>query len=115
MNKEYWEKIYKENKLIKEASNFASFCYENYISGTSNNTLIDIGCGNFRDTLYFINKEMKCISIDQIDQNLSTEKINYIKSEIQKLDILNAQFFYMRWLIHALNDNEENNLHIHRM
>lgn len=49
MNKEYWESYYQQPKQTFTSSSFARYILSNYTF----QSLIDFGCGNGRDTLYF--------------------------------------------------------------
>ena len=56
----YWNKFYSNFSFSKE-SNFAKFCLK-YIK--KNSDLLDIACGNGRDTFFFIKSGIKCQGID---------------------------------------------------
>jgi len=60
---EYWNKFY-EKFNVKKASNFAKYLYKkNFISKKSK--ILEIGCGNGRDTFFFLKKNIKTIAIDK--------------------------------------------------
>ena len=111
MNKEYWDDYYKKTNIIRKPSDFAVFCYNNYISnGIGEQSLIDIGCGNFRDSLYFIENGIMTYSIDQTEQNIDGQSVFFYQSNIEDFDIMSVDHYYMRWLIQAINEEEESNL-----
>ena len=107
MNREYWDNFYKKQKTIKEPSDFAVFCYQNYIKDKKEQSLIDIGCGNFRDSIYFIKNGIMTYSLDQIDLDIVDKSIFYFHSLIEDFDIMSVDHYYMRWLIHAIDELEE--------
>ena len=54
-NKDFWNKFYKKNLAVNRPSNFAVFILKFLKKYKS--TIIDIGCGNGRDLLYFKKKK----------------------------------------------------------
>ena len=50
MDLEYWEKYYQDNKLPFEPSDFSKYVVSKI---NKNSRLIDLGCGNGRDSLFF--------------------------------------------------------------
>jgi cyclopropane fatty-acyl-phospholipid synthase-like methyltransferase len=107
-NSIHWNNFYKKFSLQKE-SNFAKFVIKNI---KKNKTLIDIGCGNGRDTLFFIKKNIKVLGVDKSITAISRNKnqqnfknINILKNYKkikQKFDYVYARFF-----IHTINKDEE--------
>lgn len=55
-NKKYWDDFYKIF-LVKEESSFARFVYKK-IQNKKINKLLDVGCGNGRDTFFFLKKDL---------------------------------------------------------
>tara|TARA_B100000787_G_C16038492_1_gene225917 strand:- start:3 stop:635 length:633 start_codon:yes stop_codon:yes gene_type:complete len=119
MDKDYWNKIYKGKSVINKPSDFAIFCQNNFFS--KDQTLVDIGAGNCRDTLYFLSNKLNVHSIDQslpkiknliINKSieLSIHNCNFYKDDfvnfeyekIKKIDI-----YYSRWTLHAINLKDE--------
>lgn len=58
-NKKYWKEFYK-GKFTFEPSSFAKFVFK-YIKGD----LVELGCGNGRDTDYFKSNKIKALGIDE--------------------------------------------------
>lgn len=103
MNKRYWEKFYKKFD-IKTPSDFAIFCMKYIIE--EQKPLIDIGCGNGRDTYYFSrNLKHKVLGIDFAvhpeNNGAVFEKCNflYIKD-------FGDHSVYSRFFIHSLENLE---------
>ena len=113
----YWNHFYeKVIKEIQEPSDFARFVFHYLQSGKR---LMDIGCGNGRDSLYFARNQILVTGVDA-----SETAIN----QLQKYEIENGQFvfddfvtckalyqmqydyFYSRWTIHAISERQENEL-----
>ena len=61
--KYYWNKYYKQNKFLNsKPSNFSKFCYNKFIKKVKNKNILDIGCGNARDAIFFSKKGFFCKS-----------------------------------------------------
>ena len=54
MNLQHWNNYYSENSKPFQESDFATFVLKQL---TKNSTIIDIGCGNGRDSVFFAKKE----------------------------------------------------------
>lgn len=105
-NKNYWDLFYKKSPSLKPSS-FAKFLVLKNIKKKP--LLLDIGCGNGRDTFFFIKNNFKCIAVDiskkaicennkklkNIFFNFDFCKNNFIKkSKIKgKFDYIYARFF----------------------
>ena len=118
--KYYWDKIYSQVKKIKNPSSFAKFCYKKYIDGKKYKKLLDVGCGDGRDTVYF-SKKLKSTGIDKSKEaiNFLTSKYLYNKNlKFYKVDLdylnnanlLKYDYVYLRFLIHAINLSSEKKL-----
>ena len=113
-NIDYWNKFYKRFK-IQQQSKFALFAYKKLTKLKKKFKMIDVGCGNGRDTIFFIKKKIDIMGLDQsnvIKKNKNFFKRNFIKKNIcsknlnfkKKFDVLYARFF-----IHAINEKEQEN------
>ena len=66
MDKEYWQKIYNDNKIINDCSNFCLFIIKYFNENNINiKNVLDCGCGNGRDTYEL----SKYYHVDGIDNN----------------------------------------------
>ena len=59
----YWNNFYSEKIPPKFSSNFAEFVESKFKKKIKQ--IIDLGCGNGRDTIYFSKKKIQCIGIDK--------------------------------------------------
>ena len=123
IKKNYWDKIYSKVENIKKPSSFAKFCFKNYINIKKNVKLLDIGCGDGRDAIFF-SKKLHSTGIDK-----SKTAINFLKKKYSKnkeiifhrvnLDYLHQSklskydYIYIRFLFHAINLSSENKLFKH--
>jgi len=96
-DKEYWDNWYKQFKVI-DPSPFAIFCESNYFS--KNSQIIDVGCGNGRDSLFFLNKGYDVQSIDSANSHCSIPTFINCDACNFKYD---TDIVYCRWLLHALD------------
>ena len=122
MDKEYWNKFYKEHGAdsnIHNKSSFASFCQEEFFK-YKNLRIVELGSGNGRDSIFFAKCNHKVIAIDQSTVAVDIEKNNLPKNIsdnlIAKADNFitenyavygNINIFYSRFTIHAINKDEE--------
>jgi len=109
MNNNYWNKYYKNFKYYKPSS-FAKFCVKYFKRADLN---LDIGCGNGRDTIYFIKNKY---NFRGIDISFTATKINNINfgnffykknfcSKFLKLNFLGKKKInniYARFFIHTI-------------
>ena len=118
MDKEYWDKFYKQHGLdnsIVKASSFASFCQEKFFKYKQLN-ILELGSGNGRDSIYFAKCGHNVIAIDQSHTGVEVAKrlensISLIEDDFVKMDYTAFSFIdvvYSRFTIHAINENEEN-------
>jgi hypothetical protein len=92
---DYWKQFYNK-KITNKPSNFAVFC-SNIIDGS----LIDLGCGNCRDTNYFKGLGILAVGID----NANTEK-DVIRVDISAYikEMESPKYVYSRFLWHSINE-----------
>ena len=68
MDKTYWNNFYKNNDSTLKPSSFARFIASKYTE--SNGTVIDVGCGNGRDTFYFSSKSIISVISDMFKTSI---------------------------------------------
>lgn len=108
---DYWKKFYKTN--IDFSENQSTFCdfvlkylkdYPNY------KNIIDIGCGNGRDSLYFLKNGFHVTGIDLCKEVCeyikSKHKITIINDSIITYNYKNYDIYYLRFILHALIYND---------
>ena len=109
----YWDTYYKSNKKIKESS-FARFVIKKI---DKNSEIIDIGCGNGRDSFFFSKNDLKVTAID-ISKNAiknnslkSNKNLKFLKFDIEK-NTMSKKFdvIYCRFFIHAISEKNEDKL-----
>lgn len=106
----YWEKYYSQNSKPFTPSSFAQDIIKNI---NNKSELIDIGCGNGRDSLFFSSQKIYTVGLDQ-----SINSINFLKQyenqylkfrneDIRNLHQKKYDYAYCRFLFHSLNEDEE--------
>ena len=114
----YWDQFYFINKEFQKPSNFAKFVKKKIINKKTK--LLEIGCGDGRDSFYFFKYSKKIYSIDKSKivikknieivnkrkiKNLFFNRININSSQFLKLK--NFNLIYARFFLHAINSEEE--------
>jgi len=116
---EFWKNFYTKNELKNEASSFALWCIENYIKNTDK--ILEIGCGNGRDSFTFIANENDIFAIDGCDVAIANNiehlnnfthnskvrfqalDFNYLEKLLDdKIIIDNINIVYSRFVLHAI-------------
>lgn len=130
MDQQYWNKFYKKNsdkKNISKCSTFAQFCCENYF--TTRLSIVDLGCGNARDSLYFARQGHDVLAVDQslelcVIENNNHQNLQYLNDdfinpshhqenlEITEYhpDLLPVDVFYSRFTIHSITERDQEHL-----
>tara|TARA_B100000427_G_C15511454_1_gene596392 strand:+ start:88 stop:708 length:621 start_codon:yes stop_codon:yes gene_type:complete len=114
INTAHWNKFYKKFKLLKP-SNFSKFIFRKL---KNFKTIFDIGCGNGRDTIFFLSKNKKCYGVDNCSQAIKLNKKKYKqafhkfnfcsdKTLLKKIKI-RPDLIYARFFIHSINVKQEN-------
>lgn len=103
MEKSYWDRFYSNpDENITGGSHFAQFIGNRIMEKSK---ILDLGCGNARDSIYLSSKGHE---VTAVDTSISTQKIgslktvngdviDFLKTTTSKYDII-----YLRWFLHAL-------------
>lgn len=120
-DKKYWEEYYSKNSKPTIPSPFAKFIISKL---KPNKTLIELGCGNGRDSVFISKNKINVIAIDQIEdeinflnKNYSNKNLKFICDDFTNLSnskndlIKNTHFdyIYSRFTFHSINEEKENN------
>ena len=118
-DKAYWLNFYNNEMKINTPSPFAQFLIENDILKETK-LIVELGCGNGRDSVFFAKNDKQVIAIDQCEN--TTEKLNQIKniesfaSDFTRLPSfsdrpLAIDAVYSRFTMHSVNlDGEDRTL-----
>lgn len=107
INKEYWDNFYKSNLAPQKESSFAQFTYTYLKDLVTINELrlIDVGCGNGRDTFYFSKMNIKTTGID-LSYNPESLYVDFTQSNILEFDYKDYNVLYLRFIVHSLTEPE---------
>ena len=102
--KNYWKNLYYSDvELPTNNSSFAEFVYS-YLP--EKQTLVDIGCGNGRDTAYFEKKYDRVYGYDFVSNpNYLANTNKLIIEDVENFDVYYAQIYYMRFFAHAIDED----------
>ena len=106
-DRQYWSTYYQLHK-VDPPSSFADYVYNTYLSKKSDYCirLVDIGCGNFRDTKFFKARGCSVIGIDNA-LNIKSDEITFLNEDVvdalqtHKLPAI-QDVVYMRFFLHSL-------------
>ncbi|MGH2305452.1 class I SAM-dependent methyltransferase [Campylobacter taeniopygiae] len=114
-DKGYWTTFYSKNQKPFEHSSFAAFCLEYF---KKDFFILELGCGNGRDALFFSKKGYKVKALDLCEDEIKFLNKGY-KSE--NLEFYCADFcnflddkkydgIYSRFTLHSISKEQQDNL-----
>jgi tellurite methyltransferase len=113
MNVNYWEDYYAANPHPFQPSSFAMSCVKHI---TKPGTLIELGCGNGRDALFFSTKmNLKVIALDQCANEISrlngahaSDNLAFEAADFSTyIPSGKPDYVYSRWTLHAVDQLAE--------
>lgn len=117
MDKNYWKNIYSKQSEGELPSLFARYITENLnIEGKS---IIELGCGNGRDAIFFANANAHVTAVDQCDNiiellDLRFQKVDNLKFICTDFTCLdnNTKYdiVYSRFTLHSISKAQEENV-----
>lgn len=114
MDKNYWKNIYSKQSEGEKPSLFAIYIAENYC--IKDKKIIELGCGNGRDAIYFANANAYVDAIDQCDNiiellNYRFQKVDNLHFKCLDFTCLNDEsqydFVYSRFTLHSISKQQE--------
>ena len=84
MDKEYWENFYQKNDAPNEPSAFAQDSISHF---PLDSQILELGCGNGRDSLFFARNGFRVFACDQSQQSIG---------KLKKSNLENPSFFVSR-------------------
>ena len=117
MDKNYWRNIYSKQSEGEQPSFFARYIAETLdIEGK---TLIELGCGNGRDAIFFANADAHVTAIDQCDNIIELLDLRFQKVDNLKFictdftcmdDSTKYDIVYSRFTLHSISKVQEKNV-----
>ncbi|MEE1335182.1 class I SAM-dependent methyltransferase [Methanobrevibacter sp.] len=120
-DKEYWTNYYADNSKPTDASTFAEFILP-YLD--ENKDLIELGCGNARDSIFFSKNNINVMAVDQVQSEIDFLNEHYKSDNIHFFcddftDLKNTEhdqikendfdYVYSRFTFHSINERKEDN------
>tara|TARA_B100000767_G_C19774631_1_gene541861 strand:+ start:4550 stop:5182 length:633 start_codon:yes stop_codon:yes gene_type:complete len=110
----YWNKFYKK-KIISDESTFAKFTYAKIKN--QKGKILDIGCGNGRDSFFFNKKGYEVTAIDisqkaiQKNSKKKRERLSFKKFDIgSDKEVGKFEIIYCRFFLHTVDQFLEKKL-----
>lgn len=112
MDKDYWRRYYRDN-ATKEPSDFAWFINNEY--GVRDKTIIELGCGDGRDALFFCKMGARVLAVDQVDAGIKNridngiDGLTFIESDFTSLPEQEGEFdiVYSRFTLHSVSKEQQ--------
>jgi len=110
-NLNHWNKFYKTFNIRRETS-FARFVLKKI---NKKKSMLEVGCGNGRDTFFFRKNNIDITAVDsssiaikknKLKNNSSFKLLDFCKKKILKKKF---HYIYARFLLHAINEQQEQN------
>jgi adenylylsulfate kinase-like enzyme len=113
----FWNAYYIGNKALDHPSDFAVFA-KSHMASEEGDKIIDLGCGNGRDSLFFYKSGFKVTAIDSSEQAI--HRINEKGFPIfavcddfvtaKALFCMDYNYCYARWSVHAISQIQQDEL-----
>lgn len=112
MDKSYWIEYYRKDLAPREPSRFALDIIEKLEKGKS---LLELGCGNGRDSIFFSRNGLNVTAIDQAENVIAELNQKYADIEFLADDFVESYLFlqrefdyiYSRFTLHTITKNEQ--------
>jgi len=113
-DKTYWENYYAKQNAELKPSLFARYVLENVIK--EHKSIIELGCGNGRDAIFFANENLEVYAVDQVFDEVKFLKNRYFHlknctfecADFTNLDnSRNFDIVYSRFTLHSIAEYQE--------
>ena len=115
----YWDVYYEQNLAPVEPSMFAKYAIS-YMKPNTN--LLELGCGNGRDSLFFVNKDIRVIAVDA--SSIAVKNLNNVAKKnsynlwgvcddfvsFTIIKTMQFDYIYSRFTWHSINERQEEEL-----
>lgn len=113
-DRSYWETFYAKQNAELKPSLFARFVAENVKANGKD--LIELGCGNARDAIFFANENYNVLAVDQCENEINFltahyqrfESLNFLSADFTCLDDTRKfDIVYSRFTLHSVTARQE--------
>lgn len=105
MNQKYWKEFYSKNHTL-EPSPFAKYCATIIPKGMP---ILDLGCGNGRDSYFFGERGHKVLGLDYGTKPKDAKNVEFKQAGLTELfqrNQLKGACVYSRFFLHAITTRE---------
>ncbi len=113
MDKEYWENFYRRMKAPVNPSPFARYFVDKYMS--QGQRILDLGCGNGRDSIFFARHGLYVTGVDQCAQEIARiganeygHRLRLVACDMSEFPRNDYHAIYSRFSLHAVSEATEN-------
>ncbi|MFK7863748.1 MAG: class I SAM-dependent methyltransferase [Pseudohongiellaceae bacterium] len=111
-DQEYWDQFYSTTRLELEPSSFAKHVAERYLTDAMK--LLELGCGNGRDSLFFARNNTEVTALDLSSKSienlagLNARNVEFLNQDFSTLsDFTELDCIYSRFTMHSIDDETE--------
>ncbi len=113
MDKSYWEKYYREHKRPAVPSRFAAFVLKEHLRPEMR--LIELGCGNGRDSVFFAHNGVSVCAVDQVEKEIqflndkcAHKNLKFVVGDFTRLSPCDTfDCVYSRFTLHSVSEEDE--------
>ncbi len=118
-DRDYWNKFYASERALKAPSNFAKTVLDYMEKGKQ---LLELGCGNGRDSIFFAQNGINVTSVDESDVAIDSLS-EYAKANelplwcvcddfvnLSMIKTMQYDYIYSRFTLHAISEKQETEL-----
>ena len=115
-NRIYWTKYYKSHRENAQPSPFAQYCFRKYCSLNKNAKILELGCGNGRDSIFFMKQGLNVLGLDIVREQLKYLRKKYVSSNNVTFYCTDFtayakpefyDYIYSRFTIHVITEEQE--------
>jgi tellurite methyltransferase len=112
-DKRYWENFYSKKPHPFEPSLFAQYTLKKYLK--PGHSLVELGCGNGRDAVYFARQGVRVIAIDQCENEIQFLSDSYRFDHLEFMcgdftalgNHLRCTHVYSRFTLHSISKQRQ--------
>lgn len=118
MDLNYWTNFYEKNNHISKPTNFANEIIK-YFKKNKKLDLIELGCGNGRDSIFFSSLDLNVTAVDQVEseinrlnkEHINSNNLKFICGDFTKMKRNKTyDVVYTRFTLHSITEQEEKNV-----
>lgn len=111
-NESYWPDFYaKHSQCLATPSPFAEFAlgFVKTQPGSPRKKLLDIGCGNGRDSKFFAQEGLDVFAVDSFSSP-DAGNFRFARCDILDFESKGFDFYYLRFVLHTLTEDQADQL-----